>query len=130
MPIQYTIDPANRLVISNDTAPLNAREIREFFRALSADPRFQPTFNQLHHMQAGALGALRYDDLASVKEFDPFSPSARRAIVVETAVDYGMVRMYELLRGGSMQVFKTEREARLFLGLEAGDDPASGSKSR
>lgn len=129
MPIQYTIDPANRLVISNDTAPLNAREIREFFRALSADPRFQPTFNQLHHMQAGALGAVRYEDLSSVKEFDPFSPSARRAIVVETPADYGMVRMYELLRGGSMQVFKTEREAREFLRLRAEDDPGSGSKN-
>lgn len=129
MPIQYTIDPANRLVISNDTAPLSQREIREFFRELSRDPRFQPTFSQLHHMQAGALAAVRYDDLASVKEFDPFSPSARRAIVVETPADYGMVRMYELLRGGSMQVFKTEREARQFLGLKVDEDPGSSSKS-
>ena len=129
MPIQYTIDPANRLVISNDAAPLTPREIREFFRQLSADPRFQPTFNQLHHMQAGALAAVRYDDLASVKEFDPFSPSSRRAIVVETPADYGMVRMYELLRGGSMQVFKTEREAHEFLGLKTDDDPAASSKS-
>lgn len=128
MPIQYTIDPANRLVISNDTAPLTQREIRQFFYDLSADPRFHSTFNQLHRMQAGALEALRYNDLASVKEQDPFAQTSLRAIVVETQVDFGMVRMYELLRGGSMQVFRSEREARQFLGLNLGEDPASGGK--
>jgi hypothetical protein len=120
MPLQYTVDPAKRLVISNDTAPLTPPEIRQFFRDLSADPRFHPNFNQLHHMQAGALAAMHYNDLASVKEFDPFSQTSLRAIIVESEVDYGMVRMYELLRGGSMRVFRSEREAREFLGLGPG----------
>ena len=126
MPIQYTIDPANRLVISNDTGPLTQRDIRQYFRELSADPRFEPTFNQLHHIQPGALAAVRYDDLASVKDLDPFAQTSLRAIVVETQADYGMVRMYEQLRGGSMQVFRSDREARQFLGLKP-DDPPSNS---
>ena len=93
----------------------------QFFRDLAADARFQPSFNQLHHMYPGALTALHFDDLASVKEFDPFAPTSLRAIVVQTKADFGMVRMYELLRGGSIRIFESEPEAREFLGLSPGD---------
>lgn len=129
MPIQYTVDPAKRLVISRDTPPLTPSEIKQFFWELSADPRFQSTFNQLHHMQVGAIIALRYGDLASVKGFDPFAKTSLRAIVVRTKADFGMVRMYELLRGGNIRVFESEREAREFLGLSPEDDPPSSAKT-
>lgn len=125
MPLQYTIVPAKRLVLSRDAPPLTRRDIMQFFRSLSADSRFHASFNQLHHMYAGALAALHYNDLSSVKEFDPFAQTSLRAIVVQTKADFGMVRMYELLQGGSIRVFESEREAREFLGLSPDEDPTS-----
>ena len=124
MPLEYTIVPAMRLVISRDTLPLTRREIIRFFHDLSADPRFEPTFNQLGHIHAGALTAMHYNDFSAVKEFDPFAPTSRRAMVVHTKGDFGMVRMYELLRGGGIRAFESEQEALQFLGLNPDQDPS------
>lgn len=125
MPLRYTIIPARRLVISRDTLPLTRREIIQFFRDLSADPRFDPTFSQLGHIHAGALNAMHYKDLSTVNEFDPFAPSSRRAMVVHTKGDLGMIRVYETLRGGGIRAFESEEEARQFLGLNLDEDPSS-----
>jgi hypothetical protein len=125
MPLEYTIVPAKRLVISRDTLPLTRKEIIKFFRDLAADPRFEPTFNQLGHIHAGALTAMHYNDLSTVRDFDPFAPSSLRAMVVHTKGDFGMVRMYETLRGGGIRAFESEEEARQFLGLSFDDDPSS-----
>jgi hypothetical protein len=125
MPLEYTIVPAKRLVISRDTLPLTRRDIIQFFRDLSADPRFEPTFNQLGHIHAGALTAMRYKDLSTAQQFDPFASSSKRAMVVHTKGDSGMVHIYETLQGGSIRAFESEQEAWRFLGLSFDDDPSS-----
>jgi hypothetical protein len=48
------------------------------------------------------------------------APESRRAVVVATALGYGMARMYELIRGtGGMRVFRDYDEARKW--VETGD---------
>ena len=119
MPVQYTIDPERRLVITSATPPLTSLEVRQFCRALAADSRFSPTFNQLHEIHEGALLLMDYNDASSVKDIDPFSKTSVRAFVVHTEHDYGIARMYEQVHGGNIRVFRSMQEARECLGLSA-----------
>ena len=45
----------------------------------------------------------------------PFSKQSRRAIVVHTEVDFGVARMYELMPGGHIHVFRSLEMARKVL---------------
>jgi hypothetical protein len=117
MPVQYTVDPTRRLVVSSVAPPLSSFELMRLCSDLSTDKRFKPNFKQLHEVHAGALASIHYRDLAHLKEEDPFATSSIRAIVVHTDDDYGMARLYELLRGGNLHVFRSMREAERFLRL-------------
>jgi hypothetical protein len=55
---------------------------------------------------------------AAATNVDPFSKRSRRAIVVHADVDYGVARMYEVLHGGQIQVFRSIEKAREFLALK------------
>ncbi len=53
-------------------------------------------------------------------ERNPFSEGSRRAIVVDSELSYGMVRMYQLLtdqHAHDLTVFKDLKKARAWLGL-------------
>ena len=123
MPVRYRVDPTRRLVISSVGPPLSTFEVVRFCQDLSADKRFNPNFNQLHEVYAGALSSMHYRELSWLKGDDPFAASSMRAIVVHTEDDYGMARMYELMHGGNLRVFRSMQEAQQFLGLEHDGNP-------
>jgi hypothetical protein len=98
---------------------LTQKEVLDFCRELKADPRFSPEFNQLVEVSPGAGSALHIGDLDAVRMADPFSLHSKRAIVVYSDVDFGVARMYEMMHGGNVQVFRSIREAMDFLGIPA-----------
>ena len=120
MPIQYSINVKNRVVVTAITGVISKRDLIRFFRDLRHHPEFDSTFNQFAEVNAGASSNLSFADLWDAKSFDPFSTTSLRAVVVHTDVDYGVARMYEMVHGGQIQLFRSVSEAMLFLQLPAG----------
>ena len=120
MPISYVIDKDRRLVISTLMGVFTPDDGLQHQQALADDPDFNSDFCQLL-------------DLTSVKEFafdsawvrqsaqhSVFSPRSRRAFLVNSAVAYGLTRMYGTYRevaGGQEQllVFQDRDEAMRWL---------------
>jgi hypothetical protein len=113
----YSIDPAARLVFTSISAPLTLGGLIALGDALRKDPSFDPTFDELLEVSPRSAVDLPYADVQAATKSDPFSRRSRRAIVVHADVDYGVARMYEVMHGGHIQVFRSLEEAREFLGL-------------
>jgi hypothetical protein len=113
----YSVDPAARLVFTRISPSVTLGDLIALGNALRKDPSFDPTFDELLDVSPGSAVDLPYADVQAATSTDPFSKRSRRAIVVHADVDYGVARMYELLHGGHIQVFRSLEEARAFLGL-------------
>ena len=111
--------PAARVVFTSISPPLSLRELVGLGDMLRNDPSFDPTFDELLDVSPGCGADFHYADLKAATSADPFSKCSRRAIVVHANVDYGVARMYELLHGGDIQVFRCVEKAREFLQLES-----------
>jgi hypothetical protein len=50
---------------------------------------------------------------------DPFSTQSKRAFVVRSPSNYGMIRMFQTARGedGSVEIFKNPEDAYRWLGV-------------
>lgn len=89
----------------------------------ASQPGFDPTFDLVLDLRRADLSGLTSSYLRSLASSTSLTPDSRRAIVVNSAVHYGIVRMYQLQRenaGGteSSQVFTDLAEALTWLGLE------------
>jgi hypothetical protein len=115
----YSVDPAARLVCTSIYAPLTICDLIALANALRHDPSFDPTFDELLEVSPGSTADFPYAHVEqAATNVDPFSKRSRRAIVVHADVDYGVARMYEMLHGGQIQVFRSVEKAREFLGLK------------
>ena len=117
----YTIDSASRIVFTRISSPLTIRELISLSDALRNDPSFDPMFDEFLEVSPGSAAQISYADMQAAAKIDPFSKRSRRAILVHADVDYGMARMYEVMHGGDIHVFRCSEEARAFLGLSASD---------
>ena len=113
----YSVDCSARVVFTSICAPLTLGDLIALGDALRNDPSFDPTFDELLKVSPGSAIDLRYADVQAATTADPFSKQSRRAIVVHADVDYGVARMYELMHGGHIHVFRSLETAREFLGL-------------
>jgi hypothetical protein len=128
MPASYEIHPSSRLVISRAWGILSTAEVAEHYRAIAADPAFDPSFSQLA-------------DLRQVEHVDMSSPSVRRealeivfssrslrAFVARTDEQTVVAKLYGLYGRyvrQNIQVFPNVREAERWLGLSRADEPRS-----
>ncbi len=121
MPAGFAIDDARGLVLSRAWGAVGDRDLITHARTLVADPRFRPSFRQLvdfrgmERMDVSSEGARRMVDM------NPFGAHARRAIVAESDISFGMARMYQILHGDGadeVQVFRDFDVALEWLGLE------------
>jgi hypothetical protein len=117
MPIRYAVHPKSRLVTSSFAGELTRQDVLDFCCELKSNPRFAPTFNELSEISAGAVAHFHYADLETIRTADPFSPESKRAFITYTDVDFGMARMYQMLAGGCVQVFRSVNDAMAFLDL-------------
>ena len=113
----YSIDCSARVVFTSIRAPLTLGDLIALGDALRNDPSFDPRFDELLEVSPGSAVDLRYADVRAATTTDPFSKQSRRAIVVHADVDFGVARMYELMHGGHIHVFRSLETAREFLGL-------------
>lgn len=120
MPVESTICPDQRLVLTRGWAELTVEEVLNHQRRLSEDPSFDPMGRQLVDLtEVENFGA----DSSGIRRFvsgDPWARSARRAFVVPNDVTFGMLRMHEMLlekTGQEIMVFRSLSQAQEWLGL-------------
>jgi hypothetical protein len=113
----HEIDAPNRLVRVHVEGTLTDADLIDGDRALRDDPDFDPAYYQLLDLTAADGSAVSAAGVQALASQPPlFTSSARRALVVETDLGFGMGRMFELLRGGK------SGEIRIFRNLEEACD--------
>jgi hypothetical protein len=118
MPVVYQIDRSRRIVFSTLNGTVTGDEALDHEQHLGNDPDFEPIYNQLcdcrHITQVTATGQV----IRFVASKSPFSPKARRAIVADKDLVYGLARMYQLMKqDAQIMVFRDMEAARRWLDL-------------
>jgi len=120
MPIAYTIDPVRSIVLSRAWGVVTDRDLLAHVRALAADPRFKPHFNQLYDCRGVTDVEVSSSGIKDLAKLNPFGVGARRAVVVNRDITYGMARMYQMTREPStdeLEVFRDWDSALEWLGI-------------
>lgn len=119
MPIRYTVDPLQRLVLADCSGALTLLDLRETAVRVAREPFFQPTFSLLFDL----TGVTDFQvDAAGLGEYlrsgvDPSSNAARRAFVVSSREAYGLARLFQSFAGGlNVAIFPSRAEAFAWLG--------------
>jgi hypothetical protein len=120
LPAEYVIDVERKLVTSRAWGVLTDDDVAEHYRALRADPLFDPTYRQLVDMTGITkdLVDVRAKQQASLNQI--FVPGVRRAWVASQDYTFGMARMYAVAaenQGQTIGVFRARAEAEEWLGL-------------
>jgi hypothetical protein len=120
MPVGYTIDLAQSLVLSRGWGIVTDRELLAHVRSLTADPRFARNFRQLADLRDVTDVQVTAATIREMVRLNPFWAGARRALVVTNDVVYGMARMYQILRDESpdeLEIFRKMDGALQWLGI-------------
>lgn len=107
----YFIDPNRRMVMVRFGQKLTVDDIAQYTKLLRSDPCFDPALSEIVDLREAQELNLQPDDFFTLADkIDPFSPVAKRAFVVRTAVQKHAARMHKILR--------TQRNIKIFPSLE------------
>lgn len=117
----HFIDVRKRRVVVRFGKKVTAQEIGLYAERLRTHPAFEPTFSEIVDLtEAEDLDLGSQDFLRLADKVDPFSPEAKRAFVVRTAVQQHAARMHKILRSTrKIEIFRSLEEAERW--VEAGD---------
>lgn len=110
MPASFTIDPERRLVRSRAWGVLVDADLLQTQRGVRGDPRFAPDFGQLYDFTDVTELRLTGEVVQALAQRSPFARDARRAVVVGSAVAFGMARMYQLAADRESSTFRIFRD--------------------
>ena len=116
MSVSYVIDDNRQLVLTTLAGPVSVADILGYWQTLRADRLFRPELDEFVQITPGSISQLHYADLELISRSDPFCVRSRRAVLTSSDVDYGVVRMYEVIWGGNLRVFRCVEEIKQFLG--------------
>ncbi|RJQ46129.1 MAG: hypothetical protein C4534_03215 [Gaiellales bacterium] len=128
MPIDYTIDRHEGLILTVAVGTLTDEDIVDMKRRLLADPDYDPGMKELSDIrgvddfQVTAAGISRFVGIDEVKS--EVVKDHLLAIVASRDVIYGMARMYQSQTQSfkpGVEIFRTMEEAREWLGLPSQD---------
>jgi hypothetical protein len=108
------------LVRSRGWGNLSGADVAAHYRAIAADPVFDPTFDQLADLREVADFTISSPQVREDALLAVFAPSARRAFVASSDLAFGLARMYGLHAESAqqnIQVFRELAEAERWLGL-------------
>jgi hypothetical protein len=120
MGMSYTIDAVRALVVTRVWDTFSNDDLRDGISHLMADPRFDPCYRSLVDMREVTAITAAAPVLAQVARTPLFAVEARRAIVAESDLAFGVARMYATYadaEGASIRVFREMSEAESWLGL-------------
>ena len=122
MSLDYQIDKCENVVFTicrNTLTPDDIKASRERYRT---DPDFSPDMKQLIDLRSVTAVEVTTRDWRALAKTDPFGPGARRALVGDQDLTFGVLRMYEALSERpevAVHVFRNIDEAREWLGIGA-----------
>ncbi len=99
MPADYTLDLERCVVLSVYTGRLTDDDVLQHQRRLSTDPQFHAGFHQIVDGRAITELAVTSAGVREIAQANLFSAQSRRAMVAATAAQFGLARMFQLLRG-------------------------------
>ena len=115
MPVSFHIDKMRRLVVSTATGFLTAADILAHQRRLLGDADFDPSCSQIVDCTAVTGIDLSAEDVRAVGATTIFSAHSRRSVVVTSDEQYGLFRMFQMIREGhgeyGIRVFRDPKEA-------------------
>ena len=121
MPVVYRVDSALRTVFSTAYGVLTGEDLLTHRRRLDSDPAAELDSRQLWDFRGVSEIVVSKAELLTLVDLcSPFGSGARRAFVAGLEVDFGMLRMFHLLREeglGEIRVFRDIKEARSWLAL-------------
>jgi len=120
LPVSYSIDPNQKLVMSRIWGTVTNDEVGQHNRQLRADPLFDPTYRQLADMSDVTVNMVTFNNVQETARDQYFAPGTRRALVVSNDTTFGLCRMYATYAEGLGQVvtvFRDRKEAEAWLGL-------------
>jgi hypothetical protein len=118
MGISYRIDPARRRVYVMASGPITGADFFQAQQRLIEDPAFQPTFSQLFDLIDTEEVEVSANQIGALAERTAFVRGARRAIVVNRPLLFGLARMFGLMAdatGGDVEIFSDVRSAEQWL---------------
>lgn len=123
VPLRYTINRALKLVVTTGSGVVTFSECQAHQDRFSADPDFDPAFNQLLDMTAVTQLKLTANQTSTLARRKLFTSGSRRAFLVSSDASYGIARMAqahnELSSNPSeVAVFRDRSAALKWLGLE------------
>jgi hypothetical protein len=117
----YRIDTSLRVVFSTSYGVLTGDELLAHRATLVRDPEVDLDHRQLWDFRRVTETAVSKKELTELLESkSPFGPASRRAFVAGNDVDYGMLKMFQLLRGtcaGEIMVFRDIHQAQKWLAI-------------
>lgn len=123
MPSAYEIDPPRRLVISRWWGITDDEELIAHYERLRHDPAFDPTYWELVDVREVERYTTADVTIEAVARVRMFAAGVRRAAIASNDVAFGLARMfgtYAESQGHLIEVFRTERGALEWLGLDEG----------
>ena len=120
MPVEYSIDSGNGVVICRWIGRVTISEIIANAERLRVDPRFDLHYSELMDMSGFTGTNVTSSSLGGViQKADPFSAGSRHAVIAPGKPAFGIARMYQSLRGEDQNfaVFRNDDDARNWLGL-------------
>lgn len=119
MPIHYTCDPDRNLVICTAEGQLTGNDMRDFDNRFRNDPAITPDLDQLIDITEARITGVTAADIREMVSLEPvLGPNSNRALVAKGELAYGLMRMFELYRGGSsgtIRFFDNRGEAERWL---------------
>src|SRR5262249_10186765 len=119
----YRIDPARRRVYVLGTGPITAGQLFETQRQLIQDPSFEATFSQLFDLTGAETVDVSSAQMSALAQRTAFTRGARRAIVVNRQLLFGLARMFSLIadaKGGDLEIFSDVVAAEQWLDGDLG----------
>jgi hypothetical protein len=119
MPVFYEIDKEERMVVVTATGVCTLADVLRFREHLQADSNFDPSFSQLVDATAMTRAEVSPEQVRFLAEQSPFFGTARRALVAGSDIAFGLLRVYEIIRGlrgdTQVQVFRNRAAAMQWL---------------
>ena len=92
--VSYRIDRDRRLVVVTYIGAVTFEDIRTAQQMARADPAFDPGFAVLMDGLHADFSGLTAQDLAKIAQATPSSQGGRRAMLVNSRLNYGLARMF------------------------------------
>lgn len=96
MPSSYIIDPQQKLVVVVASGVVTARLYRTHIEIMRRDSRFDASFSLLFDARGTTDVRVSHVEMLELTAKPLFDSQARRAIVANEGLVFGMARMYEL----------------------------------